>query len=247
MKRRFFTLIELLVVIAIIAILAALLLPALNKARETARTSKCAASLKQMGTAGLMYAADNRDIFVPFSSGGVRWTGNEHFVKLLGIAYYKWSFEYWDRSFLCPSMGDQTITGGKYGYSRNCYGMPPGAGTRNAGSTTWNHIHYKLSLVKNPSRKLVFVEVTGGGTASVYKTNPNTYWATPEAELSAAETELTAWRHRGRQAANVTFFDGHVELRHYNKLAYSQPDGSTTPNNARIWMPYAAANELQWW
>ena len=48
-KKNAFTLIELLVVIAIIAILAALLLPALQKARERARQSLCTSNLKQMG------------------------------------------------------------------------------------------------------------------------------------------------------------------------------------------------------
>lgn len=63
-QKHHFTLIELLVVIAIIAILAAMLLPALQRARDTARESACLNNLKQHGTFLAYYADDNKD-YVP--------------------------------------------------------------------------------------------------------------------------------------------------------------------------------------
>ena len=64
MKTKMFTLVELLVG-PVIAVLIGILLPALNKARETAYSSNCMSNLKMTGTVVLMYVSDNNDYLFP--------------------------------------------------------------------------------------------------------------------------------------------------------------------------------------
>ena len=97
-----FTLIELLVVIAIIAILAAILLPALNSARERGRATNCLSQQKNISLAMVSYAGDFDEYFPPFITGKLNQAGSVTW----NLALMRHKFLDSPKLYFCPSAVD---------------------------------------------------------------------------------------------------------------------------------------------
>ena len=212
--QKIFTLIELLVVIAIIAILASLLLPALNKAREKAKTAGCASNLKQIGIITTMYSTDFAD-WLPGGGNGSAWFWQ--------LAPYVHSTKGHAAAAIIDILENKVLICSKnltsYAGS-TCYAPTHGdnVASKAAGGEYGTLTLTKNNQVKYPSQTPYFLEVDRTAAANYYIHRYIGIAASPHTACFYKEI------HNG--SSNVLFVDGHVKLVKAVKFMTPDPDTS---------------------